>query len=75
VRAGDVVVLYTDGLPEGRGSAGFYGDERVRSVVSERSGAADAVTSSLLTDVLGFQDGPPRDDIAIVTLRVPDEPT
>ena len=71
---GDVVVLHTDGVEEARSDAGFYGEERLMA----RVGAAAAVAASaqdvadaLVDDVLAFQAGTPRDDIAVVVLRVP----
>jgi len=77
LRAGDVVVLTTDGVAEGRGARGFYGDDRladavVRYATSATSAAsATMVADGVLDDVLAFQDGDPRDDIVVVVLRVP----
>jgi sigma-B regulation protein RsbU (phosphoserine phosphatase) len=68
----DVLLLYTDGLPDGRSNDEVYGEERIRSVVSAAGSSAESITSALLEDVVAFQDGTTRDDIAIVTLRVPD---
>ena len=68
---GDVVVAYTDGVPEARGPSGdFYGESRLLRHLAATSGNARDIAGSLLTDVLDFQRGVARDDIAIVTLRV-----
>lgn len=70
---GDTVVLYTDGVTEGRNENGFYGDQRLMSVVdTPRAAATCGLADRILADVLDFQDGQPRDDIAVLTLEVPD---
>lgn len=69
---GDALVVYTDGVSEGRSPAGeFFGDARLFGHLADTSGSADDIAASLLADVLGFQHGNARDDIAIVALRVP----
>jgi sigma-B regulation protein RsbU (phosphoserine phosphatase) len=73
LRSEDLLLLYTDGVPEGRSGGDFYGEDRLVRVVGEISGTAGQTTAALLTDVLGFQGGVTRDDIAIVALRVPAE--
>jgi phosphoserine phosphatase RsbU/P len=65
----DQLLLYTDGLPDGRRGDEFYDEDRIRTIVAEQHPDADAVVTALLTDVLRFQDGDARDDIAIVALR------
>jgi phosphoserine phosphatase RsbU/P len=67
---GDLMVLFTDGVTEGRRGRELYGDERLeRSVVAHR--AAPQPAEAVLADVLAFQDGTARDDIAVVAVRVP----
>jgi phosphoserine phosphatase RsbU/P len=76
---GDVVVLYTDGVTEARrhgqdGVQPFYGEDRLRAAVAAAAaagGGAGAVAAHLLDDVLSFQAGTARDDIALVVLAVP----
>lgn len=71
--AGDVVVLYTDGVTEGRAPDGsFYGEQRLLALLTTTTRrAAPEIAAALLVDVLDFQQGTARDDIAIVTLKVP----
>ena len=67
---GDVLVMYTDGVTEGRHGTEFYGDERLLAAVRthrETSRPAERI----LGDVLDFQAGTARDDIAVVAVRVP----
>jgi phosphoserine phosphatase RsbU/P len=71
---GDVVVFYTDGVPEGRRSNEFYGEERLVEKVRElRPRGAAAVAQGIVDDVVTFQGGLPRDDIALVVMGVPED--
>ncbi len=71
VGPGDVVVFYTDGVPEGRRGREFYGEERlVERVRALRPRGAAAVAEGIVDDVVTFQDGLPRDDIALVVVGV-----
>lgn len=65
------LLLYTDGVTEGRRGRDFFGDDRLRASVAAHAGSASDVTDGVLTDVLDFQQGLARDDIAIVTVRAP----
>jgi sigma-B regulation protein RsbU (phosphoserine phosphatase) len=71
LEAGDALVLYTDGVTEGRRGQDFYGDERLRATIAKPSSTAAALVDGTLSDVMNFQDGIPRDDIAIVALVLP----
>jgi PAS domain S-box-containing protein len=71
---GDALVLYTDGVVEARSPDGlFFGEERLMALLRS-SVALDASTiASRIEDaVLNFQEQSPRDDIAILVLRVSD---
>lgn len=67
--SGSTVVLYTDGASEARGPDGFYGEDRLRESVT-RHRAAEDVAVAVAGDVLAFQSGPSRDDLAVVAARV-----
>ncbi|QIK64938.1 SpoIIE family protein phosphatase [Nocardioides sp. HDW12B] len=69
---GDQVLLYTDGVTEGRRGRVMYDDDRLAATVASHTGDAASLTETVLADVLEFQGGLPRDDIALVALRVPD---
>jgi sigma-B regulation protein RsbU (phosphoserine phosphatase) len=72
LRSGDAVLFFTDGVSEARRGREFFGEDRLAALLSDvRAHAADAITGRIVDRVLGFQDGVPRDDIALVTLRVP----
>lgn len=67
---GDALVLYTDGVTEARGVNGFYGSERLVALLGSLAGAgADQLADALLDDVVGFQGGQVRDDIAILVVQ------
>lgn len=67
---GDALVLFTDGVPEGRRGREFYGPDRLLAVVDAHRGTAADVTDAILADAMAFQSDDPRDDIAVVTIAV-----
>lgn len=68
---GDTLLLYTDGITEASGAAGFFGDDRLLDVVDSSFGhSAGAVVDTVLDEVLAFQGGLARDDIALLALSV-----
>ncbi len=70
---GDVVVFHTDGVTEGRRGREFYGDDRLHRLLSAcRDHDAAAIATRLVEEVLAFQSGQSRDDIAVVVVKVPD---
>jgi sigma-B regulation protein RsbU (phosphoserine phosphatase) len=70
---GDVVVFHTDGVTEGRRGREFFGDGRLDRLLSSwRDRDADTIASRIVEEVLAFQSGHPRDDIALVVVKVPD---
>jgi sigma-B regulation protein RsbU (phosphoserine phosphatase) len=69
---GDTMVLYTDGLSEGRQGPELFGDARIAEVLGACSGrSAQKTADALVAAVLAFQDGRARDDIAVVVVKVP----
>jgi sigma-B regulation protein RsbU (phosphoserine phosphatase) len=68
---GDVLLFYTDGVTEARRGRDFYGDERLLSAAA-RDGSAAALVESLVREVVDFQAGRPRDDIAVLAVGVPE---
>jgi GAF domain-containing protein len=68
---GDVLLMYTDGLEEpGSIAAGF---PSVQTVLARSAGrTADAIADELLERFSGERGSPPRDDVAILAVRVAD---
>jgi sigma-B regulation protein RsbU (phosphoserine phosphatase) len=67
---GDLLLLYTDGVTEARQERDFFGDERLADAV-DRHRAAEDVSAALVAEVVAYQAGVARDDIAVVAVRVP----
>lgn len=72
IQAEETLVFFTDGVTEARAGHDFYGDERLVKLLTAapRSGAAETATA-IEADVVAFQNGFPRDDIAVVVVHVP----
>ena len=72
--AGDVLCFFTDGVTEGRSGDEYYGDERLTDYLDASVGhTAAAIADGLVADVIAFQEGVARDDIAVVVLKRPEE--
>lgn len=71
LQAGDVVVMYTDGVTEARREHHLFGETRLRRLVRDAGGSAQNIADEVLGDVLAYQRGDPRDDIAVVVVKVP----
>lgn len=69
---GDSLLLYTDGVTEARRGKEFYGEDRLLSALERRRGmAAGDLAGDLVSEIVDFQAGVPRDDIAVVVIQVP----
>ena len=72
LRPGEALVFFTDGVTEGRGDQGFFGDDRLADLLhSMRDMDASAMAQGVVDEVVAFQDGNPRDDIAVLVARMP----
>nr|WP_281273762.1 SpoIIE family protein phosphatase [Nocardioides pocheonensis] len=74
LRPGTTVLLYTDGVTDGRRGSELYGEERLMRLLHESVDTAEPLIGRVLDDVLAFQGQEPRDDIALVALQVPPLP-
>jgi sigma-B regulation protein RsbU (phosphoserine phosphatase) len=69
---GDVVLFHSDGLPEARRDGEFFGELRLGELLRRSNrDSAGAIAAEIVNEVVDFQAGSPRDDIAVVVLRVP----
>jgi serine phosphatase RsbU (regulator of sigma subunit) len=68
---GEALVLYTDGVTEARSPDGdFFGDEGLHRLLRSCSGLdAAGIAARIKNVVLNFQEGYPRDDLAVLVLR------
>ncbi|MBT8216304.1 MAG: SpoIIE family protein phosphatase [Acidimicrobiia bacterium] len=70
--AGDTLVMFTDGIVEARRGGDFFGDHGLDSLLAEHAGAgAEALASTIANTIVEFQDGSPRDDVAVVVVKEP----
>ena len=68
--AGDLLLLYTDGLAEARAGETLFGEERIAQVVRRDPGQdAKVLCKTLLDAAQDFADGPLTDDLAILAIR------
>ncbi len=74
LETGDVLLLYTDGIPEARNRAGeFFGIERVHQILAERHQTARELVDHLLRAVSEFSGGAGyADDLTLIAVRVTD---
>ncbi|HVE93831.1 MAG TPA: SpoIIE family protein phosphatase [Acidimicrobiales bacterium] len=68
---GDKLILYTDGVTEARGPDGFFGEDGLLGALEAGPNTSSELASALLAEVLAFEAGRPRDDIAIVSVILP----
>jgi PAS domain S-box-containing protein len=67
---GDGLVLYTDGVTDTRSAQERFGSERLEAVLSRAAGLeADEVADRVDRALLEFEEGPQRDDVALLVLR------
>jgi len=68
--AGDLVLMYTDGLSEARDGDQLFGEERIANTIRRDPGAHPGVLAkTLLEAAKDFATSPITDDIAILALR------
>jgi PAS domain S-box-containing protein len=72
LRPEDALVCFTDGVTEGRGPDGMFGDGRLGEVLAASAGlSAEAIAERVTQAALEFQGGVTQDDLALLVLRVP----
>jgi PAS domain S-box-containing protein len=68
---GDALVFYTDGVIEARGAEAILDERRLAELVATCAGeGADAIAAKVEDAAVLSQGGRPRDDIAVLVLRV-----
>lgn len=67
----DLVLLYTDGVTEARRNGDLYDDERLAAICAAAAPTPSEIVDAVLGDVLAYQHGQARDDIALVAVGVP----
>jgi len=68
---GDVLLAFTDGVTEARRGAELFGDRRLEQLLVEHAGdPLPELVARIEEAVVQFADGPLRDDVALIALRV-----
>ena len=72
LRSGDVLLLYTDGLPDARNFRGeAFGRQRVAEAFQRGGETAEAVAQNILWDMRKFAGvGKPTDDVTMIVVKV-----
>ena len=75
IEPGDILVLYTDGIPDARDQDGdFFNDEAIIEIVRENSDrAAHEIQSSIINEVQKFSAHTPQDDDITLMVLVRDQ--
>lgn len=73
---GDTIVFYTDGVTEARSPRGrFFGNYGLRAALEEAPAlGAQELADHIVECTVEFSGGDPRDDVAVMVLRVPSLP-
>lgn len=72
LRPGDALVLYTDGVTDERRGDEEFGEGRLRRLLATLAGAtAEHIADAIERAVVRFRTGDPKDDVAVLVLRVP----
>jgi phosphoserine phosphatase RsbU/P len=71
LQPGDGLLFYTDGVTESRGPGIGLSEAALRELLTERAGgSAEALADAVEQAAVSAQPGGPRDDIALVCLRM-----
>ncbi len=74
LRPGDAVVLYTDGVTDAAAPARMWSAAELADAVGSPVGLdADAIAQRVMDTALSEAHGEPRDDLAIIVLKEPDQ--
>jgi len=68
----ETLLFFTDGVTEGRRDREFYGEDRLFALLRSCRGLGAAeLVDAVVSDVVDFQRGATRDDIAVLAVQVP----
>jgi len=68
---GDAFVLFTDGVTEAEGPEDEFGEQRLEELLEGCAGmSAPEIAGTIERTIVDFQSDTPRDDVAIIALRI-----
>ena len=68
--AGDLLLLYTDGVTEVRRDGEFFGEKRLQSLLKRKRISVERLPHLVLDQVLAFSGGDLKDDVAVLALSL-----
>ncbi len=72
LQPGAALCFFTDGVTEGRRGDEYYGEDRLAALLAAQADEdAASIADAVVDDVVTFQNGVARDDIAVVVLKRP----
>jgi len=72
---GESLVLYTDGVTDTRGPEGRFGADRLAEVLAGATDLEpDEIAKRVDAALLAFEEGPARDDVALLVLQATGAP-
>ena len=70
LEAGDLLLLYTDGVIEARRNGEFFGEKRLETMLKRKRISVERLPHTVLDQVLAFSGGGLRDDVAVLALSL-----
>jgi serine phosphatase RsbU (regulator of sigma subunit) len=71
--AGDLLVMYTDGIIEARRDGDFFGEDRLAELTRMVGVPVERLPEVVLSEVLAFSGGTLKDDVALLAVSLADE--
>ncbi len=68
LEAGDLLLLYTDGVIEARRNSEFFGEKRLETLLRRKRTSVERLPHTVLDQVLAFSGGGLKDDVAVLAL-------
>jgi PAS domain S-box-containing protein len=68
LEAGDLLLLYTDGVIEARRNDEFFGEKRLETLLRRKRISVERLPHTVLDQVLAFSGGDLKDDVAVLAL-------
>jgi PAS domain S-box-containing protein len=73
LEAGDLLLLYTDGVIEVRRNGEFFGEKRLQTLLKRKRISVERLPHLVIDQVLAFSGGDLKDDVAVLALSLTGE--